>query len=204
MAAAETGADTFAASGTSQITGSMAAAETGADTFAASGTSQVTGSMAAAETGADTFAASSADLGEITGAMAATETGADTFFTEQKRKTGGLQFHKIQDGTAWCEGGRKRRRSAPCAATGRNTSPGSAHCAAGRRVKRAGNPAPTLFGVGGEAVATGGAKTLRASYADAHGGAQVAVLQASFLNKSGGFADAVGVHRALNKPKSLV
>lgn len=79
MAATESGADTFAASGTvtdPAITGTFAATETGADTAAATGDVLVQGSGAATETGADTAAATGTIL--VQGSLAATETGADT------------------------------------------------------------------------------------------------------------------------------
>jgi hypothetical protein len=59
LSAVESGADTFAATGTAvnAITGSLAAVETGADTFSATGIVLVQGALAAVETGIDTFAA---------------------------------------------------------------------------------------------------------------------------------------------------
>lgn len=80
MAATETGADNFAATGDVLVQGSFAATEVGEDTFAATGTvsdAAVTGSMAATETGSDTFVSTGAVL--VQGTLAATETGSDTF-----------------------------------------------------------------------------------------------------------------------------
>jgi hypothetical protein len=105
LAVNETGADTFAASGTvsaSAITGTLAATETGSDTFESTGDVLVSGTLAVTETGADTITATgtvpvsgSLDAYEgevedtfaatgtvpvieiVTGEMAAVETGAD-------------------------------------------------------------------------------------------------------------------------------
>lgn len=63
------------------ITGSMAAAETGSDVAAGSGSVLASGALAVAETGDDVFAASGtvADPEPITGTLAATEVGSDSF-----------------------------------------------------------------------------------------------------------------------------
>lgn len=86
MAATETGADTFAASGAVTepgITGTLAATEAGADAFAGSGSvawPAVTGDLAAVEAGSDAFTGSgSVDWVPVTGAMAAAEAGSDVF-----------------------------------------------------------------------------------------------------------------------------
>jgi len=79
LAATETGADTFAATGDVHVKGSLAASEAGADTFAATGTvtdQAIAGTMAASEAGADTFSAAGDVI--VKGALAATEAGADT------------------------------------------------------------------------------------------------------------------------------
>ena len=79
LAATETGADVFAATGGSvaTITGTLAATETGSDTLAATGTVLVEGALAATETGSDVFAATGGTVTTVTGSLAATETGSD-------------------------------------------------------------------------------------------------------------------------------
>lgn len=82
LAATETGADGFSATGsvTSPVTGTLAAQESGADTFTASGGVIVSGSLSVSETGSDSFAASgTVTAGGITGTLAASESGADGF-----------------------------------------------------------------------------------------------------------------------------
>lgn len=86
MAASESGADTFAASGAvvwPTITGSMAAVEAGLDTFDASGSTSwptIVGTVAAVESGSDSFTASGAlSWPLISGSMSAVESGQDTF-----------------------------------------------------------------------------------------------------------------------------
>lgn len=81
LAATETGADGFDASGTvadPAITGALAAQETGADTAAMAGTvgtAAATGSLAAVESGADTAAVSG--LVAVSGVLAVAEAGSD-------------------------------------------------------------------------------------------------------------------------------
>jgi hypothetical protein len=67
------------------LTGTLAAAETGADTFAGTGGAVVSGTLAAAETGSDTFTGSGEAL--VTGALAAQEVGQDVAsFTGRGRR----------------------------------------------------------------------------------------------------------------------
>ena len=80
MAATETTTDTFAATGTVEVKGSMSAVETTTDTFSAEGTVTVTGYMAAVETTTDTFSAEG--VVTVTGYMAAVETTSDVFSAE--------------------------------------------------------------------------------------------------------------------------
>lgn len=87
LAATETGADTFASTGSVLVQGSLAASETGDDTFAATGTvtdppAGPVGTMAATEQGNDTFSASGTVL--VEGSLAATEVGNDTFASTGK------------------------------------------------------------------------------------------------------------------------
>lgn len=80
LAATETGADTFAATGDVHVKGSLAASETGADTFAATGSvgsAAITGTLAATETGADTLASTGKVI--VSGSLAVSEIGQDTF-----------------------------------------------------------------------------------------------------------------------------
>lgn len=85
LAAVESGADTFDATGSAgsgAITGNLAATESGADTLSAEGVVKVAGSLAATETDSDTFAATgSAASGTVTGNLIAT-LGAATLFSE--------------------------------------------------------------------------------------------------------------------------
>lgn len=75
---AETGSDTLSASGAATVSGTFAAAETGSDTFSAIGVQQVSGTLAASETGSDALTSSGAIL--VSGSFAAAETGSDTLF----------------------------------------------------------------------------------------------------------------------------
>ena len=80
MSVTETGTETFAASGTVLVEGSLAASETGDDTFSATGTvsnSGVSGSLAVTEVGSDTFASTGSVL--VEGSLSVSETGSDTF-----------------------------------------------------------------------------------------------------------------------------
>ncbi|MFM6959561.1 MAG: hypothetical protein ACKOW0_00860 [Schleiferiaceae bacterium] len=100
MAATETGADTFAASGAAQVNGSLAAAETGVDTFAASGAAQVNGSLAATEAGDDVFFANGSGLPIAYGSLTATEAGADALSSVgYTRATGALAAAELESDT---------------------------------------------------------------------------------------------------------
>ena len=79
LAATESGADTFASTGTVLVQGTLAATESGSDTFASTGTVQVQGALAATESGSDTFASTGTTTNTVTGTLAATEAGSDTF-----------------------------------------------------------------------------------------------------------------------------
>lgn len=86
MAAAESGGDGFAGSGTvawPAISGTLVAAETGADGFSGAGSvawPDLTGAMATSEAGVDAFSGNgSVAWPEIIGALAAIEVGSDTF-----------------------------------------------------------------------------------------------------------------------------
>lgn len=80
MAASESGADAFAATGTvadPSVTGTLAATETGGDAFAGTGAVSVAGTLAATEAGADT--AAMAGNVPIAGTLSAAESGSDAF-----------------------------------------------------------------------------------------------------------------------------
>lgn len=104
MAATETGADTFAATGSvafPTITGTLAAVETGADTLAATGTvafPTITGTLAATETGEDAAAFTGNVL--VTGSLTATESGSDVLAA-----TGTVAFQTISGNLAATETG---------------------------------------------------------------------------------------------------
>lgn len=96
MAAVESGADAFAASGDVFVQGSMAASETGADTLAASGKVVVQGMMAGSDAGSDVAAMSGAVI--VTGTMEAAEIGDDIAVilgpVTAKQKRGGSTARK--------------------------------------------------------------------------------------------------------------